>query len=537
MDIKCNNVAASSTDTIPTKLAEEQQVKSEKQTEEFLSQYRDGVLVVIEQPGKYDILCDLNRSKCLHHVGNVRFRVICELHIPQYREALNKGRKSKKGKGQVFQNILMLIHNAGGHFLRKHHLMANKWIQVTMTQAKEKIGHQLRTAIQAQDDKKIPRTMYHVMRGAGQVCSREKEKTRAYLGMNIPTKLTAVTTGLPKASGFVSTSLLNLVNVERKTDKIVREEKVLVKDVATESRVHVEQYIMDKVNAKKKETQGLKEPADDEKKESEKRPPGPFDVICSRSTRAIYHEGNRRFLNLCHQKKWITRYINATTKGQKSKVINTIVSAVHETGGKFLGRKSAETDWEEISALQSKEKVGHTIRKAVALRDTAWVDWATNTLGIGGQLKKESNGEEEDLPDSRSTNAEEAQKDCLSYEGWHKSPLDLMAAIATQQIMEEKDKVEAPVNETGSEADLPAAKRNKVSDESDLPCNNAYLSDSIDKSSRDNRLSALLGALEGKSPPLLIHVGDPEPPHCQRQSSFHSTVRRDGRHTLQRAVL
>jgi hypothetical protein len=92
--------------------------------------------------------------------------------------------------------------------------------------------------------------------------------------------------------------------------------------------------------------------------------PGPQDVLCDRNPAAFHHVGNKRFRRICE--KLVPQYQKAETKGAKSKTFKSIVTIVHESGGKFLTKKGKNGSWEELSSMRrTKEKVGHALRAAI----------------------------------------------------------------------------------------------------------------------------------------------------------------------------
>ena len=105
---------------------------------------------------------------------------------------------------------------------------------------------------------------------------------------------------------------------------------------------------------------------------------GPYDVICGRNKTAFNNVGNRRFrftISLA-----LPRFVNAKSRKDKSFVIDSIKTLVHQNGGKFLIMQNEEDEnaigmttgnvdlstvlWTELDAKQSHLKVGHALRDA-----------------------------------------------------------------------------------------------------------------------------------------------------------------------------
>ncbi|CAB9507082.1 expressed unknown protein [Seminavis robusta] len=91
----------------------------------------------------------------------------------------------------------------------------------------------------------------------------------------------------------------------------------------------------------------------------------PNDVLCGRGKISFNHSGNRRFRHIISQS--IDEYRQATSKWEKSLVAARLVSVIHASGGRFLKqKKDNEDEWYELSASESKSKVSHAIRDAIA---------------------------------------------------------------------------------------------------------------------------------------------------------------------------
>ena len=85
---------------------------------------------------------------------------------------------------------------------------------------------------------------------------------------------------------------------------------------------------------------------------------GLYDVICGRHKAAFDNIGNRRFRVTVSLT--LERYINASTRKEKSAIINSIADLVRSSGGRFLQRQDGA--WVELNEKHSNQKVGHALR-------------------------------------------------------------------------------------------------------------------------------------------------------------------------------
>merc|ERR1712072_1210471 len=82
-------------------------------------------------PRKFDVL--FGKGKSREHVGNLRCAYLVEQHQAEYERA------NRSGKTQIAENIIAMVNESGGRFLKKD---GNKcWREVTHTQAREKVSH------------------------------------------------------------------------------------------------------------------------------------------------------------------------------------------------------------------------------------------------------------------------------------------------------------------------------------------------------------------------------------------------------------
>jgi hypothetical protein len=95
--------------------------------------------------------------------------------------------------------------------------------------------------------------------------------------------------------------------------------------------------------------------------------PQDFDILLGRGKVAFNHHGNRRFRVFIGMH--LRRYMEATNRMEKTLVVNSVSEAIHEAGGRFLKAKdSTETIWFQVNQKLAREKVGHALRDAVAMR-------------------------------------------------------------------------------------------------------------------------------------------------------------------------
>lgn len=118
--------------------------------------------------------------------------------------------------------------------------------------------------------------------------------------------------------------------------------------------------------------------------------PQPFDVICKRDREGITHSGNNRF-RYCVEMR-VDRYLASKTRAEKSLIIQEIINAVHDSGGRFIRQQHFVSDNErivsssafdpnvrqrniimpvyfDIGTKKAADKVGHAMRLAVSARE------------------------------------------------------------------------------------------------------------------------------------------------------------------------
>jgi hypothetical protein len=114
----------------------------------------------------------------------------------------------------------------------------------------------------------------------------------------------------------------------------------------------------------------------------------PYDVLCGRCKDAFNNIGNRRFRVTVSL--WLSRYVNAPTRQDKSLIINAIRELVRETGGRFLKHRNG--GFGELSDKEIREKVGHALRDMVTARDMAVSKDDLDTVGTAAARKEGSLG-------------------------------------------------------------------------------------------------------------------------------------------------
>ncbi|KAI2510739.1 hypothetical protein MHU86_3687 [Fragilaria crotonensis] len=110
------------------------------------SENSDNTSSITLQLGPYDVLCNRSR-KAFNYIGNRRFRILVENNSESYSKTTSKAERSR-----IVLSIVETIHSAGGRFLSKAE--NSTWAEVSLTKAKEKVGHALRFAISSKDSEK-----------------------------------------------------------------------------------------------------------------------------------------------------------------------------------------------------------------------------------------------------------------------------------------------------------------------------------------------------------------------------------------------
>jgi hypothetical protein len=94
--------------------------------------------------------------------------------------------------------------------------------------------------------------------------------------------------------------------------------------------------------------------------------PQDFDILLGRGKTSFNHVGNRRFRVFIGLH--LRRYMDAQSRMEKTLVVNSVVEAIQEAGGRFLKQDGRSLKWFQVNAKMAREKVGHALRDAVAMR-------------------------------------------------------------------------------------------------------------------------------------------------------------------------
>lgn len=90
-------------------------------------------------PSKHDILCGREKTS-YGHIGNKRFRAIIADNFERYQSC-----RTRSGKSIITDEIIKIIRNHGGRFLRKD-TSSDLYVDVGHDYAHEKVSHALRSA-------------------------------------------------------------------------------------------------------------------------------------------------------------------------------------------------------------------------------------------------------------------------------------------------------------------------------------------------------------------------------------------------------
>ena len=84
------------------------------------------------------------------------------------------------------------------------------------------------------------------------------------------------------------------------------------------------------------------------------------DIICGRNSGGLHFTGNRRFRVQVMMK--LPQYANATSRDQKTHVIEALLSTLHtDIGARFL-KKIGKNQFVLLNEKDARKKVAHTIR-------------------------------------------------------------------------------------------------------------------------------------------------------------------------------
>ena len=94
--------------------------------------------------------------------------------------------------------------------------------------------------------------------------------------------------------------------------------------------------------------------------------PTDLDVLIGRQPATSNYKGNQTFRTMITSQ--IDKYEAMFTRAAKSEFVLTMLTNVHERGGRFLRKDTTNGLWNEIPNHTAREKVGHTIRSELAAR-------------------------------------------------------------------------------------------------------------------------------------------------------------------------
>lgn len=100
------------------------------------------------EPSKYDVVCGRGKG-CEKWIGNKRFRVTIAMNKERYMKA-----PTKLDKSLVVDEIVKTISTASpnGGFIKKD-ACTGQWYKISEQQARDKVGHAMRDAVQANERK------------------------------------------------------------------------------------------------------------------------------------------------------------------------------------------------------------------------------------------------------------------------------------------------------------------------------------------------------------------------------------------------
>jgi hypothetical protein len=105
-----------------------------------------------QKPSPYDVIC--GRGKGSYNMpGNKRFRAIVTKYVGQYQEA-----RSKLEKTVVLERIIETVEAQNNHkayFLKHDSIHTGMWCRMSLDEAREKVGHAIREAIQNKDNEPL----------------------------------------------------------------------------------------------------------------------------------------------------------------------------------------------------------------------------------------------------------------------------------------------------------------------------------------------------------------------------------------------
>mmetsp|Transcript_29760 Transcript_29760/g.45109 ORF Transcript_29760/g.45109 Transcript_29760/m.45109 type:complete len:551 (-) Transcript_29760:311-1963(-) len=94
--------------------------------------------------------------------------------------------------------------------------------------------------------------------------------------------------------------------------------------------------------------------------------PEDLDILLGRTKISFNHVGNRKFRVFID--KHLQRYMDAQSRMEKTLVVNSVVEAIQDGGGRFLKQDNKTKKWYKVSAKMAREKVGHALRDGVGMQ-------------------------------------------------------------------------------------------------------------------------------------------------------------------------
>ena len=94
--------------------------------------------------------------------------------------------------------------------------------------------------------------------------------------------------------------------------------------------------------------------------------PTDLDVLIGRQPASSNYKGNQTFRAMITSQ--IDKYEAMSTRAAKSEFVSTMLTNVHERGGRFLQKDATSGLWYEVPSHAAREKVGHTIRNELVAR-------------------------------------------------------------------------------------------------------------------------------------------------------------------------
>jgi hypothetical protein len=94
--------------------------------------------------------------------------------------------------------------------------------------------------------------------------------------------------------------------------------------------------------------------------------PADDDILLGRNRAFWSRPGNQRFRSFVGT--YVKQYIESSERNEKTKIGHDIYDELSKLGRRFLKFDSSTNMWNQVGKKQAREKIGHTLRDAVALR-------------------------------------------------------------------------------------------------------------------------------------------------------------------------